>query len=70
MNRWGRPPGLRADAPVGLCGPAQEAGQGAGCGPGGPPHQTASLTFEAIFEGVSTPQTRVSAPRKPALSLT
>jgi hypothetical protein len=52
MSHWGRPPGLLSDAPVGLCGPAQEAGLGAGCRPGGPPHQTASVRFEAIFEGV------------------
>src|SRR5690348_14149892 len=42
----GRTPWSAADALVGLCGPAQEAGQGAGCGPGGPPHH--------VFEGVST----------------
>src|SRR5579864_5475316 len=34
----GRTPWSAADALVGLSRPAQEAGQGAGCGPGGPPH--------------------------------
>jgi hypothetical protein len=37
----GRTPWSAADALVGLCESAQQAGQGAGCGPGGPPHQTA-----------------------------
>jgi hypothetical protein len=45
----GPTPWSAADAPVGLCEPAQEAGQGAGCRPGGLPHHK----FEAIFEGVS-----------------
>ena len=35
----GRTPWSAADAPVGLSAQEQEAGQGAGCGPGGPPHQ-------------------------------
>ena len=30
----GRTPWSAADALVGLCGPEQKAGQGAGCGPG------------------------------------
>src|SRR5580658_2029455 len=34
----GRTPWSAADALVGLCGAAQEVGQGADCGPGGPPH--------------------------------
>src|SRR5438128_2593619 len=34
----GRPPRSAADALVGLCGTHKKAGQGAGCGPGGPPH--------------------------------
>jgi hypothetical protein len=46
----GRPPWSSADALVGLCELAQEAGQGAGCRPGGPPHQTAATRFAAIFE--------------------
>jgi hypothetical protein len=32
-----------ADAPVGFCAQEQEAGQGAGCGPGGPPHQNTGM---------------------------
>ena len=44
----GRTPWSAADALVGLCGAAQEAGQGAGCGPGGPPHQTVGARFDAI----------------------
>ena len=35
----GQTPLSAADALVGLCGPQREAGQGAGCGPGGPPHK-------------------------------
>jgi hypothetical protein len=58
MNRWGRPTGLLADALVGLCEPAQEAGQGPAADQGVRP---------TIFEGVSTPQTRVSAPRTPGM---
>ena len=38
MNRVGRTPWSAADALVGLGGRPQEAGQGAGCRPGGPPH--------------------------------
>jgi hypothetical protein len=34
----GRTPWSAADAPVGLCGLAQEAGPGAGCRPEGLPH--------------------------------
>jgi hypothetical protein len=34
----GRTPWSAADALVGLRGREKEAGQGAGCGPGGPPH--------------------------------
>jgi hypothetical protein len=49
----GRTPWSAADALVGLWEPAQEASQGAGCGPGGPPHQTAPATFEAIFDGAT-----------------
>jgi hypothetical protein len=52
----GRTPWSAADALVGLCERVREAGQGAGCGPGGPPHQKATARFEGIFEGVSTPQ--------------
>jgi hypothetical protein len=44
----GRTPWSAADSLVGLDGRAREAGQGAGCRPGGLPHQTA-----AIFEGAS-----------------
>ena len=55
----GRTPWSAADALVGLCGPAQEAGQGAGCGPGGPPHQ--------VFEGVSTRQPEGRATKAPDL---
>jgi general secretion pathway protein G len=42
----GQTPWSAADAPVGLPAPAQDAGQGAGCGPGGPPHQTARKSGE------------------------
>ena len=42
----GRTPWSAADALVGLCGPAPEAGQGAGCRPGGPPHQIAPAFVE------------------------
>ena len=35
----GRTPWSAAVAPVGFCAQEQEAGQVAGCGPGGPPHQ-------------------------------
>src|SRR6266404_9192919 len=58
----GRTPWSAADALVGLCGPAQKAGQGAGCGPGGAPHRTAPASCESIFEGVSTRQTRTILP--------
>ena len=34
LDLVGRTPWSAADALVGLCEPAQEAGQGAGCGPG------------------------------------
>ena len=39
----GRTPWSAADALVGLCEQEQEAGQGAGCGPGGAPHQASIL---------------------------
>jgi len=51
MNLVGRTPWSAADALVGFYELAQEAGQGAGRGPGGPPHQTAAAKFAAIFEG-------------------
>ena len=51
----GADPLVRGRRPRRPLSPEQEAGQGAGCGPGGPPHKD--------FEGVSTLQTRVSAPR-------
>ena len=35
----GQTPWSAADALVGHCGPQRESGQGAGCGPGGPPHK-------------------------------
>jgi hypothetical protein len=38
-NLVGRTPWSAADALVGLREAAQQAGRGAGCGPGGPPHQ-------------------------------
>ena len=45
----GRTPWSAADALVGLCGPAQEASQGAGCVP--PPHQSNRvLSFRQMLE--------------------
>src|SRR5262249_14942552 len=48
----GRPPRAAAGPQASLCSPLParpEAGQGAGCGPGGPPHQT--LFSDLIAQG-------------------
>jgi hypothetical protein len=47
MRKVGRTPGSAADALVGLCGREREAGQGAGCRPGGLPHHTAAIFRQA-----------------------
>src|SRR5580704_11884110 len=47
----GRTPWSAADALVGLCGRAREAGQGASCRPGGLPHQSAAERFPAKWSG-------------------
>src|SRR5712691_10606636 len=47
-RRWGGPPGPRP-TPSSAFRRGQEAGQGAGCGPGGPPHQTAWIIGAAAL---------------------
>jgi spermidine synthase len=57
---WGRPPGLRGDPPVAL---RPKAGQGAGCGPGGPPYTLPLLfTSGAMSLGMEVVWTRQFVP--------